>query len=379
MAATDEFQHTHRRRSGGTAGRLQDRRVLLTGGSSGTGLAATRLFAAEGARLAIVSRRPERVSELLEREGIAAAVLGADLADRGATERVVRDAVASLGGLDVVVSNAGAAVFGHTLEVHPDDFDRTVDVTFTGAVNVIRAALPHLRRSRGVIVATGSLMSRLPLPTWSSYAAAKHALRGFLGSLQIEEREQGTGVRCAMLHPGPIDTPLFAHASSATMTKPRVPPDSHRPEVVAQALVELAIAPRREVVLGGIARLLDLLFLGARPVAETALLFVDRWYRSSDEPSRLPGSLWQTPEKLQISGGIPSRDSLLAPLQLGRRLSPSPRTPLRLARHAVAAARRGLELRSTLAQTVPERPAPAASLGDTAGRPRPRDAGRVAL
>ncbi len=89
-----------------------------------------------------------------------------------------------LGGLDVVVSNAAAAVFGHVLEVDPEDFDRAVDVTFTGAVNVIRAALPQLRESQGVVVATGSLMSRAPLPTWASYAAAKHALRGFLNRLR---------------------------------------------------------------------------------------------------------------------------------------------------------------------------------------------------
>ena len=110
------------------------------------------------------------------------------------------------------------------LEVHPDDFDRTVAVTFTGAVNVIRAALPHLRASRGAVVATGSLMARVPLPTWSSYSAAKHALRGFLNSLAIEEREQRTGVRVAMVHPGPIDTPLFAQASSA-----------HRPQAARRA------------------------------------------------------------------------------------------------------------------------------------------------
>ena len=63
-------------------------------------------------------------------------------------------------------------------------------------------------------------MARAPLPTWSAYAAAKHALRGFLTSLQIEELEQRSGVRCAMVHPGPIDTPFFAHATSGTARTP---------------------------------------------------------------------------------------------------------------------------------------------------------------
>ena len=269
--------------------RLAGRRVLITGASSGVGLAATLAFAREGARLALVSRNPAAIEPILLEHGVQALILPADLADRDATERAVEDAVSELGGLDIVVSNAAAAVFGHVLEVDPDDFDRTVAVTFTGAVNVIRAALPHLRESRGTVVATGSLMARAPLPTWSAYAAAKHALRGFLTSLQIEELEQRSGVRCAMVHPGPIDTPFFAHATSGTARTPRVPPDAYRPEVIAQALVEVAIRPRAEVVLGGETVIMDLLDTYARPVSQRMLMTIDRWYRSGDQPAPDPG------------------------------------------------------------------------------------------
>ena len=361
-----------------TEGRLRGRRVLITGASSGVGLAATRRFAAEGARLALVARRGDGLRATLRAEGIDAVVLPADLGDRAEAEAAVADAVAALGGLDLVVSNAAAAVFGHVGEVHPDDFDRTVAVTFTGAVDVIRAALPHLRASRGMIVATGSLMSRVPLPTWSSYAAAKHGLRGFLNSLRIEEREQRSGVRVAMVHPGPIDTPLFAHASSATGRQPRVAPDAYAPDLIAEALVAVAIRPRDEVVLGGETRLLDLLFAGPRPVAEAILLLIDRWYRSGDEPAGEPGSLWQAPVRTQLSGGIPSRGSLLAPLQTGFSVRPDPTAPLRLARHGLTALRTGAGIAARLARPVPERPAPATALDAVSG-PRPVDAGRVTL
>jgi NAD(P)-dependent dehydrogenase (short-subunit alcohol dehydrogenase family) len=338
------------------------------------------MLAAEGARLALVSRRALALRELLRDEGVEAEVLSADLGDRAAAEEAVEAAAAALGGLDVVVSNAASAVFGHIREVHPDDFDRTVDVTFRGAVDVIRAALPHLRESRGTIVATGSLMTRVPLPTWSSYAASKHALRGFLNSLRIEEREQRTGVRVAMVHPGPIDTPLFARASSATGAAPRVAPDAYRPEVVAQALVEMAVAPRPEVVLGGETRLLDLVFGSpARPLAEAVLLMVDRWYRSGDARPARPGSLWQSPRRPQLSGGIPSRDSLFAPLQLGRRLVPAADTPVRLARHLATAGAGAIRMAPTLAKPVPERAAPAASLRASGTAERPEHAGTVSL
>ena len=120
-------------------GRLSGRRVLLTGASSGVGLAAALAFADEGAQLALLSRNPAVIEPMLEEHGARALTIPVDLTERDAVERAVEEAAGELGGLDIVVSNAAAAVFGHLLEVDPDDFDRTVAVTFTGAVNVIRA------------------------------------------------------------------------------------------------------------------------------------------------------------------------------------------------------------------------------------------------
>ena len=342
--------------------RLTDRRILLTGASSGVGLAAVRLLADEGARLALVSRRAGALEQLLAEQGIDAVVIEADLAERDQAQAAVREAVAALDGLDVVVSNAAAAVFGHALEVHPDDFDRTVAVTFTGAVDVIREALPHLRETRGTVVATGSLMTRVPLPTWSSYTAAKHGLRGFLNTLEVEERSLGTGVQFAMVHPGPIDTPLFAHAASATGRKPRIPPDAYSAQTVAQAIVEMVVRPRGEVVLGGETRLVDILFGTARPLAHALLVFIDRWYRSGDEEAQSPGSLHRPPERLQLSGGIPARGSMLAPLQLGRRMLPRASTPLRFARHLAATVVRAVQISDVLLHPRPELPPPRRSL-----------------
>ena len=350
--------------------RLQGRRVLITGASSGVGVAAVARFAAEGARLAIVSRSEEALLEVASENAPGAIVIPADLADREAAEEAVERARRELGGIDIVVSNHAAAVFGHLLEVHPEDFERTVAVTFGGAVNLIRAALPELRRTQGAIVVTGSLMARVPLPTWSAYSAAKHALRGFLNSLRIEEREQGSGVRISMVHPGPIDTPLFAQSSSATGFKPRIPPDAYTADTVAKALVEVAVTPRNEVVLGAETRAVDLMFTFARPAAEALLLVIDRWYRSGDERATGPGSLWQAPGATQLAGGIPSRESLAAPLQLGLRMIPSPQTGIRLARNLALAGVRAAQLSPALLRTAPERPQPRESLQARLERPK---------
>jgi NAD(P)-dependent dehydrogenase (short-subunit alcohol dehydrogenase family) len=309
---------------------------LITGASSGVGLEAARCFAAEGARLALLGRSEETLRQVISDHRLDACAIATDVTDRARVDAAVGEAVATLGGLDVVVSNAGAAVFGHVLEVHPDDFDRAVAITFTGAVNVIRAALPHLRASRGTIVATGSLNARVPLPAWSSYAAAKHALRGFLNSLAVEEREQRSGVRIAIVHPGPIDTPLFAQASSATGIQPRVAPESYAAGMVAQALVELAIRPRPEVVLGGETRLLDLMFLLTR-----------------------------------------ARDAGDRPLVSFRRRA---RRPARIAvgRSAATAEQRRDSRARQSSRPVPSRASPASRAGDAAALPRPRRRGGMA-
>ena len=327
--------------------RLAGRRTILTGASSGVGLAAARLFAREGADLVMLARGEAGLAEAeraAREEGATASSISVDLGDREATTRAVEEAAERLGGIDLVVSNAAGLAFGHFTEVPAEDFDRTVAVTFNGPVDLIRAALPHLRESRGTIVATGSLNARLPLPTFSAYAASKHALRGFLNTLRIEEREQRSGVQVTMVHPGPIDTPVFERATSATGKRPRRPPDSYRAEVVAQALVESAVRPRAESFVGGQTRLIDLGFGAARPIVEGVLLLIDRWYRTGTEPAPDRGSLYGPMAHGAISGGMSGRDSLFAWTRLGRRMAPRPSAPLKLVGNVGAAAIQGAQL-----------------------------------
>lgn len=338
--------------------RLEGKRVLITGATSGVGLAAVSAFAREGCVLAVLARDPEAVEAAAQtaRElGAVAHAVPADVTSVEEVDAAVAEAVARMGGLDVVVSNAAGTVFGHFLEVRQEDFDRSVEVTFTGAVNVIRATLGELRESRGTIVATGSVMTSVPLPTFSSYAAAKHALRGFLNSLRIEELEQGTGVQVAMLHPGPINSPLFDRTVSATGYRPRISPDAYRPQVVGQALVELAVDPRAERTLGGESQLLAAGYVVARPVVERVFVLVDRWYRSGTRPAPTPGALYDPTTVPQVVGESPGRDSLLAPLRFGLRLLPGADTPLRLATNLTTIVRDGYRIRDRLLHRVPER------------------------
>jgi NAD(P)-dependent dehydrogenase (short-subunit alcohol dehydrogenase family) len=212
---------------------LDGRRIVLTGASSGIGLATARLLARQGARLALISRSRdglEAAASAVTAAGSPAAVFAVDVSDRGALERAIAAATDHLGGIDVLIPCAAALAYGAFDELSAEDFDRSHDVTFRGVVNTVRAGLPELERSGGSVVAVVSMASKVPIPLHSPYVAAKHAVRGFLGSLRVELRNRGSRVGVSMVHPGFIGTPFFDHATSARSTRPHPLRPVYRPQ-----------------------------------------------------------------------------------------------------------------------------------------------------
>lgn len=290
--------------------------MLVTGASSGVGAATALAFARRGCDVALLARSRRGLEVVAGRVrgcGVQALVLQADVSDAAAATAAVEQVVAEFGGLDVVVTNAAAMAFGAFEDVPAADFDRTVEVTFLGAVNVVRSALPALERSGGVLVAVGSINARTPLPSFAAYAASKAAVRSFLRSLSIELRARRSPVRVAIVNPGAIDTPVWRSVTSATGRLPRRPPEGYRAGVIADAVVATAARPRHEVTVGGEATFW--LWLWRTPVVGRLVLgLVHRWYHSGRRPA--PGDpLWEPTGDGSTSGLPVGRPSVIARLR----------------------------------------------------------------
>jgi 3-dehydrosphinganine reductase len=235
---------------------FRDRRALVTGGSSGIGRAIALALARAGAHVAIVARREAPLRDTTDAWRAAArpeqrfAAIAADVADPDAAARAVAQAVAALGGLDLVVNNAGAARALRFEDTPLAEFRRLLDVNFLGAVYVTRAALPHLA-ARAQIANVSSLAGALAIYGYSAYAPSKFALTAFSEVMRQELRPRGIAV--SVLLPPDTDTPQLAEEDREKPAETRALAGNVpvlTPEAVADALLD-GLARGRAVIVPG--------------------------------------------------------------------------------------------------------------------------------
>ncbi len=186
-------------------GRLDDKVALITGGESGIGLTAARLFASEGARLALVGIDEAKLAAVADEFTDDTALCSvADVTDEDAVARAVGEGVSRYGRLDIVLSNAGITGEVSELVNYPSDaFARTLAVHVLGAFHVLKHTVPHLTDG-GSIIITSSVVGLIGAPGVSAYVAAKHAQVGLMRAAAKELAPRR--IRVNTIHPGPTST-----------------------------------------------------------------------------------------------------------------------------------------------------------------------------
>jgi NAD(P)-dependent dehydrogenase (short-subunit alcohol dehydrogenase family) len=223
--------------------------ALVTGGSSGIGLAIARMLREEGFELTLVSRREERVESAAEELG--AAAVAANMAEADDCERVVTEHRERFGRLDILVNSAGVGIGGRVEDLPVKHLDLQLGVNLRGLFLVTQAAIPLLRESRGWIVNLASIAGTLPTPGLATYGATKAAIIALTRSLN--EELDADGVRTIALCPGFVDTAMaqWSGIEPAEMIRPedcaevvrmclRLSPRARIPQVVIERMGSVA-------------------------------------------------------------------------------------------------------------------------------------------
>nr|WP_297355363.1 SDR family oxidoreductase [uncultured Caldimonas sp.] len=187
-------------------GRLSNKTALITGGTTGIGLATARLFQQEGARVAITGQDAHRVAQAAEQLGAGALALRADVASRAEMEAVAQRLQAEFGGLDIVFANAGIAQPRPLAEIDEAHLDALIDVNFKGVVHTVQSMLPLLRNPASVVL-NATTMVEVGIAGMSIYSATKAAVRSLARTLSAELVQRG--IRVNAISPGLVETPIY--------------------------------------------------------------------------------------------------------------------------------------------------------------------------
>jgi len=233
---------------------VEEQVVVITGASSGIGLATAHLFASRGARgLVLVARNEEalrKVADEISHGGTRAIAVPADVSKREDLERVARTAVETFGSFDTWVNDAAVALYGTLDKIPIEDQRHLFEVNYWGVVNGSLIAAEHLRRRGGTIINVGSVLSERTMILQTQYSASKHAVKAFTDGLRMEMENQGAPISVTLIKPSSIDTPYVEHARNYLDKETTVPPPAYDPHLVARAIVFASEHHRRELTIG---------------------------------------------------------------------------------------------------------------------------------
>lgn len=216
---------------------LSGKRIILTGAAGGIGYRLALLLAKKGAKLALVERNAPRLEEIcneINQNGGSALAIALDLTAEGAAGQVIATATQNLGGIDIVINNAGIMDFTLYDRQAPERIAQVINVNVTAPMLLVRAALPHLlAQNSGRIVNIGSAFGSIGFAHFATYCTSKFAMRGFSEALRRELVDSGVGV--SYVSPRATKTPLNDDATTQMLIETKTNMDE--PEYVAGQIV----------------------------------------------------------------------------------------------------------------------------------------------
>ena len=221
---------------------LRGKTALVTGASSGIGRATARLLAKEGARLALSARSTEKLRTLAAELGPDTVIVVADMTRPADVDRMVAEAIAGLGQLDILFANAGIYITGDVAEQDPDAWDEMLTVNINAVFRAVRAALPHMRSRRGGdIVVTSSIAGHEALPMEPVYSASKHAVNAFVYGLRRQLIPDN--IRVGAVAPGTVLNELWGITAESEIARQVAERTGIRSEDVADAVLYMLTRP----------------------------------------------------------------------------------------------------------------------------------------
>jgi NAD(P)-dependent dehydrogenase (short-subunit alcohol dehydrogenase family) len=228
--------------------------IVVTGGTAGVGRAVARRFAAQGDSVAVLARGRDGLKATvaeIDRLGGQGLGLATDVADAAQVDAAAERIERALGPIDVWINNAMVTAVGPVESISPSEIQRITDVCYHGFVWGTRAALYHMRpRNRGMIIQVGSALAYRSIPLQAVYCGAKHAIRGFTDALRSELLHDGAGIEVCMVQLPAVNTPQFDWCVNRMAKALQPVPPMFQPEIIAEAIHDVSLHPRREVFLG---------------------------------------------------------------------------------------------------------------------------------
>jgi NAD(P)-dependent dehydrogenase (short-subunit alcohol dehydrogenase family) len=223
---------------------IKDLRVLVTAGAGGIGREIARAFVAEDAKVHVCDVDQKALDALADGDP-AITRSKADVADRAEVEHLFREALEALGGLDVLVNNAGiAGPTGRVEDINPEDWDRCLAINITGQFNCARLAVPHLRKSANAsIVNLSSAAGRLGFPLRTPYSASKWAVVGFTKSLAIELGQEG--IRVNAIQPGIVEGERIRRVFENKAASRGIPFEEMRKDALSVVSMRTEVTPQQ--------------------------------------------------------------------------------------------------------------------------------------